>query len=135
MGIPDFRRADVADDATALYRYRIRSLETIRRTARDPRAFILHDIRDIERLSPPEIRITPSCSVAFPPAQSRLKHGKTCQSEEIVSSDKQRHLRVDLSSVGAELIQAHATTESIKTDHTSVGNKVPPHTFCRPADR
>ena len=124
----DFAESDVDEADAFLFRYRIRSLDILRRTDKDPRTFLAQDLRDIERLSFPEIRFIFQLFAHILPLQSRLKQGKAVAIEEIVAPDKLLQLRSDLSSVGVGLITSQAMANAITLELTVGRNKVPSYT-------
>ena len=84
---PDFHEGDVEEAATVLFRYRIRPMDLLRRTDRGSRTFLVHDLRDSERLSFPEIRFI-SHLFAHIPRPSSIGEGQGCPKSKKLSPPK-----------------------------------------------
>ena len=96
-----FQVGEFADAAQIMVRYRIQSMEVLRRTQKDARAMFARDLREVERRSFPEMHLPIQILGNFPPRQLQIRpNAEDPAYGEIVIPARLREFTASLSGIG-----------------------------------
>ena len=124
-----FPRGEFTAAATILARYRIPSLEILRQTKKEARQMFLRDLREIERLSFPEMQLLLQILGHFPARLLLVRpNAKGPAFEEIAIPERLEEFKADLSSIGGFLKPTQEMANFIILELARGRSKVPAYT-------